>query len=590
MSQYNEPDKSIGELFTATMHNALKAAHNDTDTNASAALALANALGLRILASVDTEANLATTYSEGSLSEGMLVLVTVENGVYRYDADAGSGDVAPSDQTGGTGFWLKTKLTGTQMVEAIDTALGHTDWQEKTSVGVGTDIQLNNKKGESYGSSSSPISVAHTINVGSAVDWGFALLVINAANDPLDGEIDEVNVRNYGYVFTPNITIVATILTLPGGLIVVQSISPQTNQAPIITSFQQSGVEEVGGTLSWAYVYDDAESNDENIGAGGSKYRVIRYPDLPSAQAKTGGTEIVPSTDTLGSPVSYDLTANEQGTVLRCAVAPKAVDGTIQGLEYFSDPTGEIQAASGGFDPVSLNWNLLLIPSITLSPNADIISGEIQRWGDRANDLNCSAQQSTFRVPLVTNVANGKEAGDWDNSGSQGRRLQVAGNALIDISGSNLLEVYVIQVDAISAAVALVSRLNTGTSDDGWKVTIDPGTTGKADIKITCDYSVDPFYYYPDALTLGQLEYLKIKLVSGTLQVFVNGIEISEVGSTTTGISIPNTYDGDPLYMNIGRDLEAPYWHMYAMKQGTITPQEETDLEIWLANEFGVTT
>lgn len=37
MSQYNAPDKAIGDPFTALEHNQLRDAHNDTDTRTGAA-------------------------------------------------------------------------------------------------------------------------------------------------------------------------------------------------------------------------------------------------------------------------------------------------------------------------------------------------------------------------------------------------------------------------------------------------------------------------------------------------------------------------------------------------------------------------
>jgi len=90
MSQYNVPDKNIGDPFLATEHNLLKAAHNDTDNKTVANTAALAELGTASRLDVPSTAGEEASASQVVRGDDPRLQRTQDNEllVYRHDIDA----------------------------------------------------------------------------------------------------------------------------------------------------------------------------------------------------------------------------------------------------------------------------------------------------------------------------------------------------------------------------------------------------------------------------------------------------------------------------------------------------------------------
>lgn len=106
---WNRTDGRIDELVLTVLPGTNMPYAPTTNLRMRCAINLYRCGFNQIGAEEDDEAALAA-FAEGSLIDGEWRHIQEENGVradYQYDAAATSGDVAPTDQTGGTGFWIK---------------------------------------------------------------------------------------------------------------------------------------------------------------------------------------------------------------------------------------------------------------------------------------------------------------------------------------------------------------------------------------------------------------------------------------------------------------------------------------------------
>lgn len=132
-----------------------------------------------------------------------------------------------------------------------------------------------------------------------------------------------------------------------------------SNVAPTATPVSWSGTAQVGQTLTLSFVFGDTEGDLQNITAGGTQYEISRHDTQIAADNNTGGT-VIESGDTLhDSQVQYTPVVADETKFLSGRIIPKALTGTIQGLEAHASLTGAIAAASAATYPTTdILWRL----------------------------------------------------------------------------------------------------------------------------------------------------------------------------------------------------------------------------------------
>lgn len=132
-----------------------------------------------------------------------------------------------------------------------------------------------------------------------------------------------------------------------------------SNVAPTATPVSWSGTAQVGQTLTLSFVFGDTEGDLQNITAGGTQYEISRHDTQLAADNNTGGT-VIESGDTLhASQVQYTPVVADETKFLSGRIIPKALTGTIQGLEAHASLTGAIAAASSATYPTTnILWRL----------------------------------------------------------------------------------------------------------------------------------------------------------------------------------------------------------------------------------------